>query len=111
VYLVAPGEVEVQTILSPTLDYRGKGGHRFAVSIDNEAPQVVNVNGNISERQWEEAVAQNAWVKTTKHRISAPGAHMVKVWMIDPGLVFQRIQLVRPGTALGYLGPLESLRQ
>jgi hypothetical protein len=111
VHLLAGGEVEVQTILSPTLDYMGKGGHRFAISIDNEASQIVNVNGNITERQWEEAVAQNAWVKTTRHRIAAPGAHIVRIWMIDPGLVFQRIQLLRPGTKGGYLGPPESARR
>lgn len=108
VQLLAPGEFEVQTILSPTLDYRGKGGHRFAVSVDDDAPQILNVNGNITERQWEEAVAQNAWIKTSKHRVTAPGAHTVKIWLIDPGLVFQRIHVVRPGARLGYLGPPES---
>ena len=73
--------------------------------------EVVNVNGGLTERQWEEAVAQNAWVKTTRHRIAAPGAHIVRLWMIDPGLMFQRIHLVRPGTKLGYLGPTESPRR
>lgn len=111
VHLLTGGQIEVQTILSPTLDYRGKGGHRFAVSIDDEAPQVVNVNGNVTERQWEEAVALNAWSRTTRHRIAAPGPHMVKIWMIDPGLVFQRIHVLRPGAILGYLGPLESPRR
>ena len=111
VHLAAPGEVEVQTILSPTLDYTGRGGHRYAISIDGEAPQIVNVNGSITERQWEEAVAQNAWIKSTRHQVATPGAHMVKIWMIDPGLVFQRIQLVRPGTKIGYLGPVESVRR
>ncbi|MFL5094592.1 MAG: hypothetical protein ACJ8ES_04750, partial [Xanthobacteraceae bacterium] len=93
------------------LDYRGKGGHRFAVSIDKEAPQIVNVNGEVTEQQWNEAVAQNAWVKTTKHRVAMPGAHTVKIWMVDPGLVFQRIHVIRGKAPADYLGPPESVRR
>jgi hypothetical protein len=111
VFLLSGGDVQIETVLSPTLDYRGKGGHRFAISIDNEQPQIVNVNGNITEAQWNEAVAQNAWIKTTRHHVATPGAHTVRIWMIDPGLVFQRIQLMRAGSRTGYIGSPESVRE
>jgi hypothetical protein len=112
VHLHEAGEVEVQLVLSPTLDFRGQGGLRYAVSIDGEAPQVVNVHeGGVTEPQWERAVAQNAWITSSRHRVSAPGPHVVRLWLVDPGLVFQRLHLVRGKLPHSYLGPPESARR
>jgi hypothetical protein len=105
IHLNEGGEVEVQLVLSPTLDYKGKGGLRYAVSIDGEAPQVVNVHAGTGEREWEQAVANNAWHRSTRHRVSGPGAHVVRVWMVDPGLVFQRLHVSRGPLPASYLGP------
>jgi hypothetical protein len=111
VHLSQAGEVDVQLVLSPTLDYKGKGGLRYAVSIDGEAPQLVNVHGGTGEREWEQAVANNAWHRTTRHRVSAPGRHLVRVWLVDPGLVFQRLHVSRGPLPASYLGPPESPRR
>jgi hypothetical protein len=112
IHLVEDGEVEIRTILSPTLDFRGQQGLRYAVSLDGEAPQLVNVHAGTGEPEWEQAVAQNAWIRTTRHRVSRPGAHVVRLWLVDPGLVFQRLVIARPGALPEtYLGPPESPRQ
>jgi hypothetical protein len=108
IHLSEGGEVEVQLVLSPTLDYKGKGGLRYAVSVDGEAPQVVNVHAGTGEREWEQAVANNAWHRSTRHRVSGPGAHVVRVWMVDPGLVFQRLHVSRGPLPASYLGPPSS---
>ena len=110
VHLFDGGEVEVQTILSPTLDFRGQGGLRYAVSIDGGPAQVVNVHEGVGEREWEQAVARNAWIRSTRHRVAAPGRHLVRIWLIDAGLVFQRIHVVRGTLPPSYLGPPESPR-
>ncbi len=110
VHLFTPGELDVQLVLSPTLDYKGQGGRRYAVSVDDEAPQVVNVHeGGVTEPEWERAVANSAWVTSTRHRISAPGRHVVRVWLVDPGLVFQRLHVVTGKLPESYLGPPESV--
>ena len=112
VHLFEAGEVDVQLVLSPTLDFRGQGGLRYGVSIDDEPPQVVNVHeGGVTEREWERAVANNAWLTSSRHRVAAPGAHVVRVWMVDPGLVFQRLHVVRGKLPPSYLGPPESARR
>ncbi len=59
IHLFEPGDVEIQLVLSPTLDFRGQGGLRYAVSIDGEPPQLVNVHeGGVTDREWEQAVAK-----------------------------------------------------
>ncbi len=112
VHLFSTGEAEIEVVLSPTLDFKGQTGLRYAVSIDDGPPQIVNVHeGGVTEREWEQAVAKNAWHKTTRHRIAEVGPHMVKLWMVDPGLVFQRIHLRTGDVPSTYLGPPESPRR
>jgi hypothetical protein len=93
--LASAGEVALQIILSPTLDFRAQGGLRYAVSIDGGAIQTVNVNGQVSDADWRRAVIENRWLRETRHRLAA-GLHVVHLWAVDPGLVFQRLQVARP---------------
>ena len=112
VHLAEGGEVEVQMVLSPTLDFKGQSGLRYAVTVGDGAPQVVNVHeGGVTEPEWERAVAQNAWITSSRHRVAAAGPNVVRVWLIDPGLVFQRLHLVRGKLPASYLGPPESARR
>jgi hypothetical protein len=118
VHLFNAGEIEVQITMAPTMDFTGRG-LRYAVSIDDEPPQVVNVHAGADgrlmrsgerDRAWEDMVANNANMRTTRHRIAQPGAHTIKLWFVDPGLVFERITLVTGELPPSYLGPPESTR-
>jgi hypothetical protein len=40
----------------------------------------------------------------------SPGAHVLKIWMITPGVVLQRIVIDAGGVRESYLGPPESVR-
>jgi len=115
VVLAADGEVEVRVVLSPTLDFRGRGGLRFAVSIGDEAPQLVTMKldptpGHPDFRAWEKAVSDSVHVSATQHRAGA-GAQVLKLWRIDPGVVFQRVEIYRGPVPASYLGPPESARR
>jgi hypothetical protein len=106
--LAAAGEVQVQIVLAPTLDFKGQGGLRYAVSIDEEAPQLVNVHTDTSESAWETSVADNARRGTSRHQVQKAGRHVVKLWLVDPGLVFERVVISRVALPQSYLGPPES---
>jgi hypothetical protein len=108
IHLFEAGEVELQVVLSPTLDYPGRGGLSYAVSIDDAPPQLVNVHAGTNDADWNRAVADNRWVRTTRHRIDRPGRHTIRLWAVDPGLVFQRLHLLRGALPPTYLGPPES---
>ena len=114
VVMDADGEVEVRVLVSPTLDIRHRGGLRYAVSIGDEPPQLVNVRldptpGDRDFTAWEAAVIDNVHIARSRHNVRA-GANTVKLWLVDPGLVFQRIELVRRATPTT-LGPQESVRR
>ncbi|MBO0359173.1 glycosyl hydrolase 115 family protein [Hymenobacter sp. BT186] len=109
VTLAQAGEVTVQAYLAPTLNFMGNQGLRYAVSIDDEAPQIVNLhtgmvadNGN---RPWEKAVAESIIIKDSKHTVGKAGEHVLKFWRVDPGVVLEKLVVDFGGMKPSYLGP------
>jgi hypothetical protein len=117
VFLADTGSVSVRAYVSPTWDFRGGDGLRYAISIDDEAPQTVNINADGSStgitdgnKAWEQGVANAIKVVVSEHRLSAPGAHVVQFWMVDPGIALQKLVVARGDLPESYLGPPESFR-
>ncbi|HEY2590471.1 MAG TPA: hypothetical protein VGI35_02675, partial [Steroidobacteraceae bacterium] len=63
-----------------------------------------------SQAQWAQWVSDNANVESTTVRVAKAGAHTVKIWMVDPGLDFERIVIAARTLPRSYLGPPESHR-
>ncbi|WP_317128411.1 hypothetical protein [Hymenobacter radiodurans] len=112
VQLTGSGPVTVQAYLAPTLDFTNTTGLRYAVSFDDEAPQIVNLHTGLNpdngNRPWEQAVANNIIIKTSSHTLAKPGEHVLKFWLVDPGVVLQKLVVDRGGVKPSYLGPPES---
>lgn len=109
IYTYDSGAIKINTYFSPTLDFHNTGGLKCAVSIDEEQPQIININ----ERQnniatWGKWVADNIIIKTTKHNISHPGKHIIKYWMVDSGIILQKIVADLGGLLPSHLGPAET---
>jgi len=104
------GDLKLTTYVSPSLDFNNVGGLKYAVSIDGEAPQIINLQADNSERQWGRNVSNNANIQTTTHNVNKAGVHTIKYWMISPGVVLQKLVLDCGGLKPSYLGPPESAR-
>ena len=109
IYLLDTGTIKLHTLLSPTLNFHGTQGLRFAISIDEEVPQIINMHEGDNNRQWEQWVANNINTKVSQHRITKPGWHTLKFWAIDPGVVLQRLVIDAGGLKQSYLGPTETI--
>lgn len=114
-YLFTAGEAEVTAITAPTLNFIPDRGVRYAVSFDDESPQVVTLvppdyQAQNRNRDWEKSVGDNAHYGRSRHRIVAPGYHTLKIWMIDPAVVMQKLIVDLGGLKPSYLGPPESYR-
>lgn len=110
VYLMQSGKVNVQLFLSPTLNYFNDGGTELAVSIDNQEPVILNMNKDDQLKTWEGWVSNNINKVVSTHVVDQPGKHTLKVWMIDPGVVLQRVIIDCGGLKPSYLGPTESTK-
>jgi len=110
-YSYSEGDAALQLFFSPTLNiHHTETGLQFAISIDDETPQVISMNADDAQsKTWERWVANNIIAKTSKHTISKPGKHTIKFWMIHPGVVLQKLALDFGGVKPSYLGPPETL--
>jgi hypothetical protein len=112
-YLFNSGPLEVTAVVSPSLNIAPNRGLRFAVSFDDQAPQILTAvpkgffvdNGNTN---WEGSVRDNCRQIKSTYTIANPGDHTLKVWMVDPGLVLQKLIINTGGLKPSYLGPPES---
>jgi Glycosyl hydrolase family 115/Gylcosyl hydrolase family 115 C-terminal domain len=101
------GRATVYTYLSPTLNFNGKE-LQYAISFDDGTPQIINLHPDQTNKSWENWVANNIIIDSTEFQINKTGIHTLKFWMVDPGIVLQKIVVGFPGIKPSYLGPPET---
>ncbi len=112
-YLFRPGKVEAEAIIDPTLNFVQGRGLRYALSFDDQSPQIVTavpaaytaLDGN---HDWETTVKDSVRKVKTTFTLSKTGYHTLKFWMVDPGVVLQKLVVNLDGVQPSYLGPPES---
>jgi hypothetical protein len=107
-FLFEAGAVEVETILSPSLNFVPGRGLRYAISFDDDAPQVIDALAKNSPEDWAQSVKDSVRKVKSRHTLVKPGYHILKVWMVDPGIVLQKLMVNLGGVKPSYLGPPES---
>jgi hypothetical protein len=107
--LSSEGVTKISVMLSPTLEFNNNVGLKYAISVDDETPQIVEIHKDRSGKEWNKIVAENIKVLTTTHAISSKGTHTLKFWAIDPAVILQKIIVDFGGVKPSYLGPPESL--
>lgn len=108
----------ITLLISPSLNQNGPlRPLKYAIAIDDEVPQTVQFVANTTNGElpagWEQAVADGVWGgssgngTTTRHWIGA-GSHVLRLWAVETGVVFQRVLVDLGGVRGSYLGPPES---
>jgi len=111
IFVTETGNFTLNSFISPTIDFTGKGGLKFAVSLDDQTPIEVNISTDYtSDYAWGQSVANNIKIFKTPLAFSKTGKHTIKYWMINPGLVLQKLVLNLGGLKPSYLGPPESAK-
>ena len=109
-YLFNPGKVEAEAILGPTLNFVPGRGLRYAISFDDQPPQVVDALAHNSVEDWSTSVKDSVRKVTSEHTVTGMGYHTLKFCMVDPGVVLEKLVLNLGGVKPSYLGPPESFR-
>ena len=111
-----PGDLTVQIYLAPTLDTTGRDTLRFGVSLD-DSPVITlidklrpspSVSVYQEERDWEEAVKDNARMLSTVFADVSAGKHTIKIWRLDDNVVVQKIVASTRPIPITYLGPAKT---
>jgi Glycosyl hydrolase family 115/Gylcosyl hydrolase family 115 C-terminal domain len=112
-FLFSTGAFDITSIFSPTLNFMAGRALQYAISFDNEAPKIITLvpedyNARNGNTDWEKSVSDNARFSHSTHIINTPGYHTLKIFMVDPGVVLQKIIVNSGGLKPSYLGPPES---
>lgn len=108
-------DLKVNTYLSPTLNYQKSEGLKFAIAIDEESPKIINLHEGETQPDWEypewwnNSVTDHIKIKQSEHPKIKAGTHTLKVWMVDPGVVFQKFVIDAGGMKASYLGAEKSI--
>ena len=114
-YLHSAGGIDVDAVVSATLNFVPGRGLRYALAFDDQTPTTVtvvpqNYTAQRGNPDWEAAVEIDGRHSHSLHSVAMPGYHTLKVWAIDPGLVLRKIVMDLGGLRPSYLGPPESYR-
>ena len=116
-YLFNSGRVKVKAYFSPTQNFHNTEGLHYGISFDDEKAKIMNIHKNDTIPDWKypptwnQAVMENIKIISSEHLIENPGKHTLKFWMVDPGLVLQKIVVETKEIPASYLGPPESFRK
>lgn len=102
-YNFSTGNATIRLYALPNQSVGRDEDMRYAVAFDNEAPRIVDISGT-----WSDNVLRAAQIGDTRISLSTKGQHVLKVWMVDPGLVLDKIVVDFGGVKESYFGPPES---
>lgn len=112
-YTYSKDSLKLLAYFSPTLNFQNAvEGLQYAVSIDDEGAQVISINKedkNTGTGIWNKWVGENIIIKTSQHKILQPGKHILKYWMVSPGVVLQKLVADFGNVKQSYLGPPETI--
>ena len=99
----------LRLIALPTLPITSQNGMRAAVSLDGAAPVILDLATAESSAQWRQNVLTNTAIGTIGDLDLKSGAHELKVFALDPGLILDRFEIAFAGAARAY-GPVPETR-
>jgi hypothetical protein len=109
VFIAKSGAYQLEAILGPTLPFVPGRGLRMAVAFDDDPPQVLDLYPKPdSAAAWAQSVRDHIRVLCSSHTFKVPGRHTLKISMVDPAVVLQKLILSNTKLPDSYFGPPES---
>lgn len=101
------GDFTIALRFSATLNFNDYKGLRYAISVDNEKEQIININKDYRGElgKWQEEQVINV---QTQHHINIGEIHTLTIHLLDPALILQKIMIDFGGIKPSFLGPPES---
>jgi hypothetical protein len=83
--------IRVQSM--PTQSVTGSGKLRYAISVNNDAPQVINLHTESETSTWKQNVLRGFSAGTTTHQIQHTGISTIRIYVLDEGLVLNQLTI------------------
>lgn len=103
------GNVQVDLLLAPTLNFNDNKGLSYAISFDGGKEQIINFNGHYNGElgKWQ---ANPIIESRTIHELNKKGKQTLRIRPLNPGIVIEKILINTGGLKPSYLGAPETLK-
>ena len=95
-------KASLRVIALPTLPITSENGLRVAASIDGASPTILDLKAPEFSAAWRQNVLTNTAVGVINNLVLKPGAHELKVWALDPGVILDRYEINFDGAPKAY---------
>ena len=110
IYLTRAGTFSITGLFAPSWPMIPGRGLRYAIAIDDQPAQIIDLTADMGGATWEETVRTDVRTSRSEHVFNKPGVHKLRVYSLDPGVTLQKIMIDTGGLLPSYLGPQESRR-
>ncbi|MGD0516833.1 MAG: hypothetical protein ABSA26_04795 [Thermoguttaceae bacterium] len=87
------GQRTVEVICVPTHRIHDGRGLRYAVSINDESPTIVNVDCRAETPTWEQNVLRGYSIGKSSHKLDKDGIVKIRLSLLDTGLLISQIRI------------------
>lgn len=84
-------EITITVYVIPVHPINENFSTRFAISVNNETPQVADHRTFGRSEEWKLNVLRNSAIITTRHHLVSEGKQLLKIHAMDPGVIIDRI--------------------
>ena len=91
-FAFSTGPVSIHTQCLPTHKITSEHpGLRYAISLNGDEPRIVDLHADEYSDAWNMNTLRAAAIGETEHEIRTPGLQTIQVWMVDAGVVLDKL--------------------
>ncbi len=102
------GLFDVSVLVSPTLNFNANKGLRYAISVDGKKEQIININKDYKPWDMDRWQANRINITKSKLLIDTVGLHRLRIRVLEPGIVLQKIMVDTGGLKPSFIGAPQS---
>jgi hypothetical protein len=93
-YTFSSGPVRIHSQCLPTHKITSAHpGLRYAISLNGDEPRIVDIHADEYSDAWNVNTLRAAAIGETEHEIAVPGLQAIQVWMVDAGVVLDKLTI------------------
>ncbi|WP_448699713.1 glycosyl hydrolase 115 family protein [Mucilaginibacter sp. AW1-3] len=77
----------------PTFKLYNGMGLRYAISVNDDTPQVVDINAKADTKEWSPNVLRGYSIGQTKHQVAKAGEGTIRIYLLDPSVVLSQVEV------------------
>ncbi len=89
---MAKGERSITLKVLPTQNINNEYGLHYAISVNGGEPQIQNFKADVDGKLWAKNVVNGYASNTTKHNVGKDGEAIIRLYLLEPGLVVNKIE-------------------